>query len=123
MRVLVAVDGSPGSFLAVGQIGGLLKAGKDEVAIYCSPPEFRLRDRSVSAELVLRARQALADAIFEEARKQLPATMQEGVQKILGAQDPRHGIVAAAEQWPADLVAVGARGLGTFERLLLGSVS
>ena len=123
MRVLVAVDGSPGSFLAVDQIGGLLRSGKDEVAIYCSPPDFRLRDRSVGPEVVLRARQALADAIFEEARKKLPAAMQEGVEKILGTHDPRHGIVTAAEQWPADLVAVGARGLGAFERLLLGSVS
>jgi nucleotide-binding universal stress UspA family protein len=123
MRVLVAVDGSPGSFLAVDQIGGLLKPGKDEVAIYCSPPDFRLRDRSVGPELVSRARQALADAIFEEARKKLPTAMQEGAERILGIHDPRQGIVTAAEQWPADLVAVGARGLGRFERLLLGSVS
>ncbi|MBI3837526.1 MAG: universal stress protein [Planctomycetia bacterium] len=123
MRVLIAVDGSSGSFLAVSQVGGLLTAGKDEVAVYCSPPEFRLRERSVSADVVLRARQALADSIFEEARKKLPPALQEGMQKILGIQDPRHGIVTAAEQWPSDLVAVGARGLGTFERLLLGSVS
>jgi nucleotide-binding universal stress UspA family protein len=123
MRVLVAVDGSPGSFLAVSEIGRLLAAGKDEVAIYCSPPEFRLRDRSVSAEVVSRARQSLAAGIFEEARKNLPAAMQEGVHAIVGTQDPRHGIVTAAEQWSAHLVAVGARGLGTFERLLLGSVS
>ncbi len=123
MKVLVAVDGSPGSFLAVSQVGRLLATGKDEVAIYCSPPEFRLRDRSVSAEVISRVRQSLADSIFEEARKKLPAGLQEGVHAILGTQDPRHGIVAAAEQWPAHLVAVGARGLGMFERLLLGSVS
>src|SRR4029077_5941838 len=94
MRVLAAVDGSPGSFLAVDQIGGLLRPGKDEVAIYCSPPDFRLPDSSVRPEVVSRTRQALADAIFEEARKKLPAAMQEGAGKILGIQDPRQGIVA-----------------------------
>jgi nucleotide-binding universal stress UspA family protein len=123
MKVLVAVDGSPGSFQAVEQIGTLLNSGSNQVAIYCSPPEFRLQPQSINPEVLLRARQALADAIFEEARKKLPAALQPGVHTVLGTQDPRHGIVAAAEQWSADLVAVGARGLGTFKRLLLGSVS
>lgn len=37
--------------------------------------------------------------------------------------DPRHEINAEAERWAADCVFVGARGLGTLDRLLLGSIS
>jgi nucleotide-binding universal stress UspA family protein len=37
--------------------------------------------------------------------------------------DPRQAILAEAERWRADSVFVGARGLGTLDRLLLGSVS
>lgn len=37
--------------------------------------------------------------------------------------DPRQHIVATAEAWPADLVVMGARGLGAFKGFLLGSVS
>jgi nucleotide-binding universal stress UspA family protein len=37
--------------------------------------------------------------------------------------DPREEIVRAAEEWPADLVVLGARGLTSVARFLLGSVS
>jgi nucleotide-binding universal stress UspA family protein len=123
MRVLAAVDGSPGSFDAVSQVAQLLTPGKDEVSLYCSPPEVRLQSGAASGELLVRARKALADAIFDEARKRLGAGLQNEAHMLLGTQDPRQGIVVAAEQWAAHLIVVGARGLGTLERLLLGSVS
>jgi nucleotide-binding universal stress UspA family protein len=37
--------------------------------------------------------------------------------------DPREEIVRAAEEWPADLVVLGARGLTSVARFLIGSVS
>lgn len=123
MKVLVGVDGSDGSFDAVSQVAGVLSSGKDEIALYCSPPEIRLTSQSTSPEVLARARQALAQAIFEEARTRLPETFAGSAHTIVGIQDPRDGIVLAAEQWSADLITVGARGLGAFERLLLGSVS
>jgi nucleotide-binding universal stress UspA family protein len=123
MRVLFAVDGSAHSFDAVGQVGQLLANGKDEVAFFCSPPEVRLQASPVSQEVVSRARQSLAASIHEEARKRLPSGLQDSAQQIVGTRDPRQGIVAAAEQWFAELIVVGARGLGRLDRMLLGSVS
>ena len=123
MRVLIAVDGSASSFAAVSQIAQQLKGDQDEIALYCTPPAMHLKSGSTSQDVLVRARQALADAIFDEARKHLPAELQTGLHTIVGSQDPRHGILVAAEHWPAHLVVVGARGLGKLERLLLGSVS
>jgi nucleotide-binding universal stress UspA family protein len=37
--------------------------------------------------------------------------------------DPRRALVEDAEQWGADAIFVGARGIGLLERFLLGSVS
>lgn len=122
MRVLIAVDGSTGAFAAVSQVGQVLATGKDEVALYCSPPEFRPAG-SIDPSLLARARQSLTEAIFEESRKRLPPALQASAHTIVGERDPRLGILVAAEKWGAQVVGVGARGLGPMERLLLGSVS
>jgi nucleotide-binding universal stress UspA family protein len=123
MKVLFAVDGSEGSFDAVGEVAPLLAPGKDEVALYCSPPSIRPGSAATSRHVLARARHGLVDAVFDEARRRFSADWQSAVHSIVGNQDARHGIVIAAEEWGADLTVVGARGLGTFERLLLGSVS
>lgn len=124
MKVLFAVDGSEHSLAAVAQVGSLLTAGRDQVALYCAPPS-KFFTSAISDQTVLeRARRSLVDAIFAEARKRLPEPLQAGAETIVADQhDARNGIPAAADAWQAGLIVVGARGLGRFERLLLGSVS
>jgi nucleotide-binding universal stress UspA family protein len=123
MKALIAVDGSSGGFEAVRQTGQVLQPGRDQVILYYSPPGIKLDNGSVEPEVLERARASLATAVFQEAKSLLPEALQAGVETILGRQPPKQGIVAAAESSCANLIAVGARGLGPIERLLLGSVS
>jgi nucleotide-binding universal stress UspA family protein len=123
MRVLFAIDGSTGSFDAIQQVAALLSPGRDQVAFYCRPPEVKLRSTNIEQNVIESARDGLANAIFEEAKKHLQVQVRERVHTIIGTQDPRRGINIAAEQWAADLVVMGTRGLNTLGRLVLGSVS
>jgi nucleotide-binding universal stress UspA family protein len=45
------------------------------------------------------------------------------VSSVVKEGDPRQVLIDEAEQWEADCIFVGARGLRSFERFLLGSVS
>jgi nucleotide-binding universal stress UspA family protein len=63
-----------------------------------------------------------AEEIQNEAVSKLSATGLNASGKVL-FDDPRHGLIEEAETWKADCIFVGARGLNTFERLVLGSVS
>ena len=123
MKVLIAVDGSAGSFEAVDQMSRVLSPEADQVALYCSPPEVQVRSYRPDPKLLARAQQGIFEAVFEEARKRLPEGLAKAAHTIVGTQDARHGLVVEAEGWSADVIAVGARGLTTLARLLLGSVS
>lgn len=124
MRVIVGVDGSAGGLEAVRQVSQLLDAGKDQVALYYAPPSIKLKSSThVSEEVRQQAGQSLAKAVFEQSDAALPAELIVGREKVVGSQKPSHGLLVAAEGWRADLIAVGARGLGPVANLLLGSVS
>jgi nucleotide-binding universal stress UspA family protein len=64
----------------------------------------------------------LVDEVFARARSTL-ADWTDQVETIKAQGDPRCEILTAAESQTADLIVVGARGLGAVKRLLLGSVS
>jgi nucleotide-binding universal stress UspA family protein len=119
MKVLIAVDGSPSSLDAVSFAGRLIDPAADEVAIFFSPLEVERRLAGRSAALV----EGAAAAVVEEAVKRLPPGMAKKAEHITSSKPPAVGILAAAESWKADLVVVGARGMSSVERLLLGSVS
>lgn len=124
MRVIFGVDGSTGSFAAIQFAGQVLSAAKDDLFLYYSPPAIQLRStESVPPQLSQRVQQLLAQAVFEEARKWLPAVMRDRVHEIVGTQKPTHGILIAADECRADLIVVGARGSGKLQEPTVGSVA
>ena len=119
MKVLIGVDGSAASFDAVRMAAKLVHPAVDEVAIYFSPSDIHKKLAGRASGVV----EDLTSSIFEEARSLLPKDFIAEVHVIVSTKPPAVGILEAADGWQADLIVIGARGLGSIERLLLGSVS
>lgn len=132
MKILLAVDGSPCSEAAVG-----------EVARRPWPPDTQVRIISVvepPAPLVAEPYMGMV-GYFEEAERlkkqeaesaveRAAASLREGegTRRVLVSTEvitgsPKRTIVEEAEGWGADLIVVGSHGYDTWERMLLGSVS
>jgi nucleotide-binding universal stress UspA family protein len=123
MRVLVAVDGSPGSAEAVRQAGELTSPDKDQLAFYYSPVAVNFDKSGIDERLLSKAKASVAGAIFDDARTQLPEAWRSKVETIVGDEPARLGVLNAARDWKADMIGIGARGLGPIKRMMLGSVS
>ena len=122
MRVLLATDGSEDASMATAWLAGFPIPTKSYLRVVSAvsiPPsaldlptvrEFEASLREAARQTAETARTALAHR-FAKTDVQVP----EG--------DAREAILRVAEEWPADLVVLGARGLGTIAGFLLGSVS
>ncbi len=118
MKMLIAVDGSPASLDAAALAGKLINPAVDDVAIYFSPAELSRR-MPWGPQLV----EGATAALFAEACSRLPAGLRREPEAIVSIKPAAVGILESASGWKADLIVVGARGTGSLERLLLGSVS
>jgi nucleotide-binding universal stress UspA family protein len=124
MKILLGVDGSDGSLDAVRQVAAMASAPRDEVALYYSPPLVRFHEADANTpQMQSEARQALASAVFNKAKEQLPEALRATVHTIVGSQPPRAGLLLAADDWRADLIALGARGTGPIATVKLGGVA
>lgn len=131
MRILLAVDGSPGSEAAV-----------EEVCCRPWPPESEVRVVTVLSPIesilmqgVTHSPTTTFDDILEqqgmEAAKRLNEIADDLARRAPGLRVtprlleglPKEAIVDEAEQWGADLIVVGSNGYGAIKRFLLGSVS
>lgn len=122
MRVLVATDGSDDAGAATAWLGAfpLPAAARLLVLGVATLPPSTLDIPTVRAfdqALLDQAREAC-----EAARGTLVARWAEVETRVVEG-DPRDAIGRVAEGWGADLVVVGARGLGAVTAFLLGSVS
>jgi nucleotide-binding universal stress UspA family protein len=123
MKILLGVDGSDNAFAAVEYVGHWAHPDRDEIGLVHSFGPVALGTSEVSPELVDRAQQAVANVILNEATNRLPEAFRGRVKTFVGMDRPSELLQKSAAEWPADLVVVGARGLGAFESMLLGSVS
>ena len=130
MKILLAVDGSASSDEAIAEIGRrpwpeqtqvkLLTAVETPVMVGMEPwaagPMYVHDVQAVSSA---------ANAVLEDSLTKLKAAAGSRL-KITGEVipgSPQQVIVEEAERWGADLIVMGSRGLGAWNRLLLGSVS
>ena len=125
LRIVIGVDGSAGAEAAV-----------NIVAQRQWPPntEARLVNATwVAPHLFREASAATAMTWFAEEHARIAAILQQAQEKLQAAglqvttltkqEDPKTLICEEAERWGADCIFVGAKGIGTLERLLIGSVS
>jgi nucleotide-binding universal stress UspA family protein len=119
MKILIGVDGSAASLDAVRFAGRLADPARDSVAVYFSPLELEKRLPGRPRRIV----EGAAAALFEEACSLLPRGFVQDPEMIASSKSAAVGILETAEGWHADLLVVGARGHGSIEKFLLGSVS
>jgi nucleotide-binding universal stress UspA family protein len=131
MKILVAVDGSKCSDAAI-----------NEVIHRPWPPNSEIRAITAFEVPIMVGIEPWAatpnyfDQLEKAVRDGARATVDQALEKlkpianemltISGAAiegAPGQAVVEEAERWGADLIVMGSRGLGTWNRLLLGSVS
>lgn len=122
MRVLLATDGSEDARAATEWLTRFPLPATTEVLVLAAVafPPSRLDIppvRTFTRALIDSAHGSMRDA------RDVLASHGMAVTGRVVEGDPRQHIAAAAEDWPADLVVMGARGLGPFKGFLLGSVS
>lgn len=130
MRILLAVDGSPGSDAAVDEVCRRPWPLESEVRVVTvlspiesilmqgvthSPTTFDDILKQQGMEAATRLREIADDVARRAPGLNVTPRLLEGL--------PKEAIVDEAEKWGADLIVVGSNGYGAIKRFLLGSVS
>jgi nucleotide-binding universal stress UspA family protein len=122
MRIILATDGSEDAAAAAAWLAAFPLPGDAVLrvvsAVYVPPSAL---DLPTVHELRLSLREE-AERVAEAARPALGPRFKTAESQIVDGE-ARHVIIRAAEEWSADLVVLGARGLGAITGFLLGSVS
>ncbi|KAF3785509.1 Universal stress A-like protein [Nymphaea thermarum] len=134
-KVLVAVDHSEGSFLALRWALDHLFAdeNQDFGSLILLHAQLPFKHKAHPAGTAVDETQTVVESVRKDqehiAGKLLERAASECNQKHVRAElrtaegEPKEVICEVAEQLHADLVVVGSRGLGTIKRAFLGSVS
>lgn len=131
MKILLSVDGSAFSDAAVEEVANRPWPSQSEVKVITAaelPVMVGMEPWVPSPDYFEQLQKAIRDAaqdVIDKALLKLSAstdkTLKISTEIIEGS--PGQVIVDEAERWKADLIVMGSRGLGAWNRLLLGSVS
>lgn len=120
-KILLAYDGSAPAKKAFDNCLEMARSFQAELSIVSviRPPEFA---EDVETEAVIESARGRFDREIAELS---PRAQAAGISPRVTVRvgHPAEQIIAAAEEWGADLIVTGHRGKGLFERWLLGSVS
>ena len=128
-RIIVGIDGSPGSQVALKVVGARLWSAGSEVRVVVAhdPVDLGIPLIPPGVEEVVEAERLQAEAFAAEAVKQLRAAFGDRsvtVSSVVEPGDPKRVLVAQAEEFGADCIFTGACGFSNrLERFILGSVS
>jgi nucleotide-binding universal stress UspA family protein len=120
-RLVIGVDGSPNADWAVQAICRRVWVAGSEARVVCVPNSKMMAIPHIKA-LGVTSTKAAAEVIVERATLELRAAGL-AVASYVTEGEPKHELVKQAEEFAADCLVVGARGLTRMERILLGSVS
>lgn len=121
-RILLAVDGSRHSDLAVDYAAGLAAAFQSGLLVVHAYPQTSDLLGYEDFERLVSRRKSAGQKILDDVRERLEKrgiTFQEDLLEGPEAE----AVLAAAASHKADLIVMGTRGLGTIEGMLFGSVS
>jgi nucleotide-binding universal stress UspA family protein len=123
-KILVPVDGSPGSERGLAYaslLGGVTKAELVVVVAY-DPPLVVRRRGILQAQAAKHEMEEDAKEIAKEAA-QLLMDRGHNARAVVVRGEPVEGILEIAESEAVDMIVMGRRGLGRLAGLLVGSVS
>jgi nucleotide-binding universal stress UspA family protein len=130
VRIVVGLDGSHNSKLALEQVSARNWPGKSEVRVVMIDQPL---EPTAVGEFVPTLRRAIAECneienanSLRTARKAAAYLQGKGLraEAVVKVGDPKQGLVQYAEEWRADCIFVGATGLtNRLERFLLGSTA
>lgn len=132
-RIIVGVDGSPGSDMAVGAVASRNWAAGSEVRVVVAedlmkafPVAMLVPPVKDFVDEVNEAGHSQAEKLAEAALNQLRAKMDQSItlSSVIDSGDPKRVLVRVAEEFGADCIFTGATGFSNrLERFILGSVS
>lgn len=128
MKILIAVDGSPSSCAAVAEVARRPWPEHTQVRLITadpptSPSLLPMGTPSTYDEIVRAQRVAALEYLDQAVAVLAKAAPQLSVTTSLVEGHAKDVIVAAAENWGADLIVLGSHSYGPIRRFFLGSVS
>ncbi len=126
-HILVPVDGSATSLIAIDKAAGLAKAfGSAITAIYVIDPYPFTgvgADFAYGQDQYLNAARAEASTAIDSVNQRLKAAGVQADTRVVDAHSVWRGILEAADAVGVDLIVIGSHGRRGLEKLVLGSVT